>query len=326
MNRGGTRIGNWRFEEVGAMAGVQKPLASFATWFWDYDNDGWQDLMVMSYDIGKGQALHDAVAYEYWRAGGKSVVKHPPTAESARLYRNNQDGTFTDVTARAGLADKVIFSMGTNFGDLDNDGWLDMYIGTGNPDLRSIIPNRMFRNVRGTRFEEVTLEGGFGHIQKGHGAAFADLDRDGDEDVYMVMGGAYEGDTFANVLFENPGWPTRRWLALELQGTTANRSALGARVAVTTRNRTGVPRTIYRTVTTGGSFGAGPLQLHVGLDDAVAVTDVRIVWPDRASSTQSLGPLALNSTWRVTQGAPAQRLSRPPVPFRKSVMTMDMRH
>jgi hypothetical protein len=63
-----------------------------------------------------------------------------------------------------------------NFGDLDNDGWLDLYVGTGNPDLRSIIPNRMFRNVEGRRFEEVTLEGGFGHLQKGHATAFADLD------------------------------------------------------------------------------------------------------------------------------------------------------
>ena len=67
-------------------------------------------------------------------------------------------------------------------------------------------------NIRGKRFEEVTLPGGFGHIQKGHATAFADLDRDGDEDVYMILGGAYEGDQFTSVLFENPGWPKNHWI------------------------------------------------------------------------------------------------------------------
>ena len=132
LNRGGRSIDTWRFEEVSARAGVERPLASFATWFWDVDNDGWDDLLVLSYDIRNSGALHDAVAMEY--------LGLPTPVESSRLYRNNHDGTFADVTAKYGLADKVIFAMGANFGDLDNDGWLDFYVGTGNPDLRSIIP------------------------------------------------------------------------------------------------------------------------------------------------------------------------------------------
>ena len=79
--------------------------------------------------------------------------------EATRLYRNRGDGTFEDVTRAAGLEDKVIFAMGHNFGDLDNDGWLDFQLGTGNPDLRSVIPNRMFLGVDGVRFREVTIEG-----------------------------------------------------------------------------------------------------------------------------------------------------------------------
>lgn len=106
--------------------------------------------------------------------------------------------------------------MGTDFGDVDNDGWLDFHVGTGNPDRRSVIPNRMFRSDLGRRFVEVTIEGRFGHLQKGHGAAFGDLDRDGDEDIYMVMGGAYQGDRFTSLLFENPGWAGRN---LDYTGT-----------------------------------------------------------------------------------------------------------
>jgi hypothetical protein len=175
----------------------------------------------------------------------------------------------------------------------------------------------MFRSVEGTRFEEVTLEGGFGHLQKGHATAFGDLDRDGDQDIYMVIGGAYEGERFANVLFENPGWRNRSWISLELEGTTANRSAIGARVEITTANSAGAARRIHRTIGTGGSFGAGSLQLHVGLGNAVQVRQLRITWPDAARTTQSHGDLAVNQSYRIVQGKEPVLLQRPATPFRK---------
>jgi hypothetical protein len=216
--------------------------------------------------------------------------------------------------------------MGSNFGDLDNDGWLDFYLGTGNPDLRSVIPNRMFRSVAGSRFEEVTLEGGFGHLQKGHATAFADFDRDGDQDVYMVVGGAYEGERFANVLFENPGWPDRTWISLELEGRTANRSAIGARVEITAADAAGATRTIHRTIGTGGSFGAGSLTLHVGLGNAARVERLRIVWPDAGRTTDSHVGLDVNKAYHVVQGKPPVLLQRPPTPFRKIGLGMPAEH
>ena len=73
--------------------------------------------------------------------------------------------------------------MGANFGDLDNDGWLDAYFGTGMPDMRTLLPNRMMRNDGGTRFVDVTSSGGFGTVQKGHGISFGDIDHDGDQDI-----------------------------------------------------------------------------------------------------------------------------------------------
>lgn len=312
INRGG------RFEERAESAGVSRPVQSFSTWFWDYDQDGWEDLMVLSYDIGKGQTLHNEVAREYVQRAGRvprAGDSLPVLVESSRLYRNNHDGTFADVTRAVGLADKVIFAMGSAFGDLDNDGWLDFYVGTGNPDLRSVIPNRMFRSVNGRSFEEVSLAGGFAHIQKGHAATFADLDRDGDEDIYMVMGGAYEGDVYQNVLFENPGWPGRHWVTLELEGTTANRAAIGARVALYTTQADGAARVLHRTVGSGSSFGSGTLQLHVGLDRATQLDSIRIAWPDAGGTTTTHAQLALDATYRVVQGQPPARLTRPPVPF-----------
>ncbi len=90
----------------------------------------------------------------------------PFTAELPCLYRNNRDGSFTDVTKGVKL-NKVLYAMSGNFGDLDNDGWLDFYVGTGGPDYRALIPNRMFRNAEGNVFQDVTTSGGFGHLQKG---------------------------------------------------------------------------------------------------------------------------------------------------------------
>lgn len=329
MNRGGTTPATWRFEETAAVAGVEMPLASFATWFWDYDNDGWVDLLVPSYDVNS--AMHEMVAREYLGLPlSVRVDDVDVTFENSKLYRNRGDGTFEDVTARAGLTGKVLFAMGSNFGDLDNDGWLDFYVGTGNPDLRSVIPNRMFRNAGGRAFEEVTIPGGFGHLQKGHAIAFADLDRDGDQDVYARIGGAYEGDLSSSVLFDNPGWSGTHWINLELVGASANRSAIGARVAVVMVDSAGATRTVHRTIGTGGSFGAGPLQLHVGLGRAASITEVRVQWPDKKKTRTSYLSPAMDQFYRITQGSAPVVQPRPRVAFRSvgaaASQAMQMRH
>ena len=168
--------------------------------------------------------------------------------------------------------------MGLNFGDLDNDGWLDFYVGTGNPDFSTLVPNRMFRNDGGKRFQDVTTAGNFGHLQKGHGIAFGDVDNDGDQDIFEKMGGAYQSDRACSVLFENPGTPGNKWISLSLEGTKANRGAIGARVKVVAQTAAG-PRAIYRTVGPGASFGSQTLRQHIGLGRATAVTSVEVRWP-----------------------------------------------
>ena len=228
---------------MAAAAGVTEPRFSFPAWFWDYDQDGWLALYVGGYgarDVGR-------VAADY--------LHLPHASERDRIYRNNRDGTFTDQSRDLGVF-KTTLPMAGNFGDLDNDGWPDYYLGTGNPELSMLIPNRMFRNDRGRAFQEVTTAGGFGHLQKGHGIAFGDLDNDGDQDVYASIGGAYEGDGYRNALFRNPGSPAG-WLKLRLVGTTANRSGIGARIEVIIETPGG-RRSVWKDVNSGGPFGAGP--------------------------------------------------------------------
>ncbi len=281
-----------RFEDVTSEAGVAKPDASFPTWFFDYDNDGWLDLFVAGYPSDYVSASPVAVIADYLGRGAETSVP--------RLYRNRADGTFEDVTAEAGL-ERVLFAMGANFGDLDNDGWLDFYLGTGAPSLSALTPNRMFRNDRGARFQDVTTAGGFGHLQKGHGVSFVDIDHDGDQDVFSVIGGAFSGDTYANVLFENPGNGSS-WLTLRLRGTTANRSAIGARLKLVVATPTG-RREIHRTVGTGGSFGANSLQAEIGLGDATVVERLEVSWPGAARPELFRG-LAINQRLEIAQGEP----------------------
>ena len=284
-NDGPGENGAWRFTEVAKEAGVTQPFYSFPTWFFDYDNDGWQDIFVSGYGINNvGDIAADYLGLQ-------------TPAERVRLYRNNHDGTFKDVTKEAKLY-KVLHSMGSNFGDLDNDGFLDFYIGTGDPDLTTLIPNRMFRNAEGRFFQDVTTSGGFGHVQKGHAVAFGDIDNDGDQDVYEVMGGAYEGDTAHNVLYRNPGHGNN-WITLKLEGAKSNRSAIGARIKITTADRA-----IYKTVNTGGSFGCSPLRQEIGLGNAREIKQVEITWP--GGLVQVLKDLKVNSFYKVREGQAAQ--------------------
>ena len=200
----------------------------------------------------------------------------------------------------AARLDRVLLVMGANFGDLDNDGHPDLYLGTGAPDYRTLMPNRMFRNNGDGAFQDVTTAGGFGHLQKGHGIAFADVDADGDQDVYAVMGGWYTGDVFPNVLFENPGHGNH-WITLRLRGTRANRSAIGARIKVTVRVPNG-SRQIHALTGTGGSFGSASLQQEIGLGKAEAIEEIEIWWPGQEGRQVFRGP-EMDRAYLAEEGA-----------------------
>ena len=96
----------------------------------------------------------------------KDLLGEPHSRYSSRLYRNRGGKGFEDVTKEAGL-DMVFATMGSNYADFDNDGWLDMYLGTGDPDIATLVPNRMFKNVAGKRFADISTSSGTGHLAEG---------------------------------------------------------------------------------------------------------------------------------------------------------------
>lgn len=273
---------NYHFKEISKKSGVTEPLNSFPAWFWDFNNDGWEDIWVSGYDNSSGHVAMDYLG-----------LKHD--GESPRLYQNNKDGTFTDVTKKANL-DHPLLTMGSNFGDLNNDGFLDFYAGTGDPDYRSIQPNRMFLNNRGESFDDVTFHGRFGHLQKGHGVSFADFDRDGDLDIHAVLGGAYEGSVYQNALFENPGGWKTHWIGISLRGNKTNKLALGARIEIVLKNGS----SIFRTVSSGGSFGGNPFDQMIGLGKNGNIKTINIFWPG-SGTTQTFSGVDINARYLVNE-------------------------
>ncbi|MDP6410420.1 MAG: CRTAC1 family protein [Planctomycetota bacterium] len=282
--------GDGTFSDVAVVLGTDLPRASFPVWFWDYDNDGALDLYVTSYVENTALGRLAPVVASY--------LGLPHDAESPRLYRGDGAGGFEDVAAEQGLAGMSL-PMGSNFGDLDNDGYLDFYLGTGYPFFDGLTPNVMYHNRRGEGFVDVSVAGGFSHVQKGHGVAFADLDNDGDQDVFEQMGGAFRGDDFGNLLFENPGF-NQHWLKLSLVGVRSNRSAIGARIRAELVEA-GVSRAVYRHVNGGGSFGGNPLTQHIGIGTAERVRALEVYWPT-SDTLQRFEDVAGDRHLRIVEG------------------------
>lgn len=260
---------NGKFKNMTRSMGFNGPELAFSCWAWDYNNDGWQDLFASSYvrsveacSLGLQGKQHDAA--------------------TSRLFRNDGGKRFENVASDAGLGG-VYIAMSSNYADFDGDGWLDFYLGTGDPALGTLVPNRMFRSLDGKRFADISASSRTGNLQKGHGIACGDWDRNGSIDIFIEMGGAVNGDKYHNILFQNPG-NDHPWVTLRLVGKKTNRAAIGARIKVETAGPN--PQALYRHVSSGSSFGANPLEQTIGLGDATEIARITIDWP--ASGTQQV--------------------------------------
>ena len=275
--------GDGTFTDVTATAGMSLAVTdAFVTFFLDVDNDADLDLFISN--SGSFQAF----------IAGQITGSATHDRDRQVLYRNNGDGTFTDVTKESGLY-HAYGAMGANFGDINSDGYVDIYLATGAPQMGRLERDALFQNNGDGTFIDATVALGLGNIGKGHGVTFGDADADGDVDIYVPVGGAFIGDQWHNLFYQNTG-TGNNYLTLKLVGVKSNRDGIGAKVTLNLGDST-----IYREVSGGGGFGStNSLPLEIGLGTHTKVDTLEIVWPSGQVDTHR--NLSVNQELLVTEG------------------------
>jgi hypothetical protein len=279
----------------------------------DYNGDGWLDLYVANdatanqlwinqrdgtfVDEGllSGSALTAAgnpegsmgiASGDYDRDGDEDLFVTNIIGETFVLYENDGKAVFIDARVRAGLArpTAAFTGFGTDWFDYDNDGWLDLFVANGAVNIIEQqrgqpmpyrMKNQLFRNTGRHTFEETSALGGpaFARADVARGAAFGDIDNDGDTDIVVTTNNGR-----AQLLI-NQAKTTNHWLQVRLQQVSGQRFAFGARVGI---ERSGQP-TLWRRVKTDGSYlSASDSRVHVGLGASATIDAVLVEWPDGA--------------------------------------------
>ena len=324
--------GNGTFSDVSEKSGVARTGSSycFTTLTADFENDGWPDVYVacdsspsMFFRNNKDgtfteSALSAGVAYnedgqvqsgmgvdagDYDGDGWLDIVKTNFSEDTATLYRNNGDGTFTDATLRAGLGRATQFlGWGTLFVDIDDDGWPDIVMANGHVypemegrDLKSRFrePKELYWNRHDGKFQDVSVDAGPGATapRNSHGLAAGDLNNDGA--LELVVNNSYDPPS----LLKNFG-DRGNWISMKLVGTKSNRDAIGARVTVVSAGRRQIQE-----VRSGGSYiSQNDFRLHFGLGKATHVDSIEVRWPNGAIQKFS-GPMA-NQNVEFQEGSP----------------------
>ena len=335
--------GNGTFTDVSEKAGMWNTIGTYAlsVTVADLDDDGWPDIYVANDSTAatlyqnqkdgtfKDVAIESGVAYspdgkpqagmgvavgDFNRDGLLDIVKTNFAGDTDSLYQNLGDGTFEDHTYLSGLGINTRYlGWGVGFVDLDNDGWLDIFISNGHVypevdgshlDAPYAEHKYVYRNLRNGQFEEVTNIAGTGvtAAAPARGCAFGDYDNDGDMDVVVNCVNA------PPQLLRCDSSIARNWIKVRLVGKKSNRSGIGSRITVTAttaaQEKSGIakqPLKQVEEVRSGGSyFSQNDMRIHFGLDSATKADLVEIVWP--SGTKDVLKDLAANRLYVVEEG------------------------
>jgi hypothetical protein len=303
--------GDGTFEDVSEKSGITRASGTYGLGVstLDFDNDGWTDVYVANdsnpsalyrnnhdgtfTDIGikagcaysqdgKPQAGMGIAIGDYDHNGTMDIFKTNFAGDTSTLYANTGNGLCEDRTFAGGIGLNTRWlGWGTSFVDLDNDGWLDLFLTNGHvyPEVRQLKTEAgyeqrkvVYRNLGNGRFADITEQLGppVTDPKAGRGAAFGDLDDDGQIDVAI-----------ANVndlpdLYRLNGNKANHWVTLKLVGTSSNRNAIGARVHCVSG---GVEQ--WQEVRGGGSYlSQNDFRVHFGLGAATRVDRLEVRWPN----------------------------------------------
>ncbi len=325
-------LGGGKFEDVSKSSGVQKTLGHycFSVTTLDYNQDGWPDIYVAcdstpailyrnnhngtftdvaadagaAYnEDGREQAGMGSTAADFDGDGNIDLFKTNFSDDTSTLYKNNGDGTFTDVTYAAGLGiNSDALGWGTMFADVDNDGYPDLLLVNGHvyPEVDSAKLGATFRerrfvylNLGNGKFKDISAASGPGlqTPQSGRGLALADLWNDG------RLSAVVNNLSDLPMLLVNEAKNGNHWLGLQLVGTTSNASAIGARVLMR-----GTKRNWVDEVRSGSSYNSSSdLRLHFGLGGESTVKEVQVRWPN--GKVETFPVAAVDKMVTLTEGS-----------------------
>ena len=324
--------GNGTFADVSMKAGVRKTNGTYGLGVVvsDFDNDGWPDVYVANdsapaalyhnnkngtfTDIGieagcafsidgKPQAGMGVSAGDYDRDGWLDIFKTNFSGDTPTLYHNTGKAAFDDVTFPAGVGISTRWlGWGCGFVDLDNDGWLDIFLVNGHvyPEVEKLTTEAgyaqrkvLFRNLQNGRFEDISERVGGAVVSNtpARGCAFGDYDNDGDIDILINPVNAQPELLRCDTFNQN------NWLKLKTIGVKSNRNGIGARVSLTTDEGTQIEE-----VRSGGSYySQNDLRLHFGLGKLNKAKKIEISWP--GGKVETLTDVAANQLLVIKEGA-----------------------
>ncbi len=337
--------GDGTFEEVSKKAGVDDPRHYYglgATWG-DFDNDGWPDLYVANdagpnflyrnkhdgtfEDVGllagvalSGDGLEQGSMGvdwgDYLHEGRLSMVVTNFVEQGSTLYHNLDKENFADVSIRSKLLKPTYpyVSWGTAFFDMDNDGWLDLFIANGHvypqadavPDTAHYRqPMLLFRNHRDGTFDDVSEALASMPLQSRRGAAFGDINNDGNVDIVVLNVGEPPS------LLINLNDSGNHRVLFKLVGMKGNKAAIGARVTVKAGTLVQIGE-----VRGGASYlSQNDLRLHFGLGANEKMSKVNIRWPN--GETEALRDVPADFIYTVVEGGGIQqKVALPDLPGR----------
>ena len=324
-------LGNGRFADVTESSGLgQAQGKGMGIAIADFNGDGLMDIFIANdtepnslfinqgdgtfkeqgllYGAAYGQAgatvsSMGADAKDFDNDGWVDIVYNDLAGQLFTLLKNRDGRYFDDVSMDTGVArlSRAFSGWSIGFVDFDNDGWKDIY--SANGDVDNLGPNAkqhdtMFRNIDGTRFEDVSSQMGSDFLVPGYqrGSAFVDLNNDGAIDLVVTSLGQPPRILLNNALSHN------HWVTLDLRGTVSNRDAIGAKVKLVTESG----RTLYEHVTTSvGFMSSSDRRVHFGLGKETVVRQIEIQWP--SGTVQRIEHPQSDRILRVEEPAGAER-------------------
>jgi hypothetical protein len=257
-----------RFEKTDL---IHRTEGGFVASFLDLNHDGRLDIFQAGFA--------DATTSTEMAVFGHNLDVY--TSGHSTVFVQTEDGQFVE---RNDLFDTPMGTMGGSFGDINNDGAYDFYLGTGDPEGWFVLPNLMYvGQTEGTkcveRMENVSMLQGLGTIQKGHGVVFFDFDNDGRQDIYSSLGGMWPADRWQSQLLVNRSVLTNTWIKIRLRGRQTNYFGVGCMIKVRAETAQGEAIVRYYHMDNKTGFGSAPYLAHIGLLNALRVNAVDVFWP-----------------------------------------------